>query len=94
MERLILYFIRPQVQHAQDPGRRRGWRIQSSTYSTGPVSYLDNNSSAERILFFDFPSAFNTIQPPLLQEKLTSMHVNPQLLITDYLTDRPQYSMS
>ncbi|XP_068160648.1 uncharacterized protein [Antennarius striatus] len=42
-------------------------------------------------LFFDFSSAFNTIQPQLLQDNLTSMAVDPYLMswIMDYLTDRP-----
>ena len=46
-----------------------------------------------RIVFFDFSSAFSTIQPLLLRDKLTEMRVDPLLVtwITDYLTERPQY---
>lgn len=42
----------------------------------------------------DFPSAFNTIQPLLLRDKLTEMGVDPHLVawIMDYLTCRPQYA--
>ncbi|KAI3375734.1 hypothetical protein L3Q82_004033 [Scortum barcoo] len=38
-------------------------------------------------------SAFNTIQPTLLRDKLSRMGVDPQLMdwISDYLTGRPQY---
>ena len=45
-----------------------------------------------RITFFDFSSAFNTIQPLLLGEKLQVMGVDNSIvsLITDYLTGRPQ----
>ena len=46
-----------------------------------------------RILFLDFSNAFNTIQSPILQDKLNRMGVDPYLVdwIKDYLTDRPQY---
>ena len=46
-----------------------------------------------RITFFDFSSAFNTIQPPLLGEKLLLMGAGGSTVswITDYLTDRPQF---
>lgn len=46
-----------------------------------------------RILFLDFSSAFNTIKPLMLQEKLTRMRVDPCLVawISSYLTHRPQY---
>ena len=48
-----------------------------------------------RVMFFDFSSAFNTIQPPrlALAEKLSVMQVDHGLgaWITDYLTGRPQY---
>ncbi|KAI4881097.1 hypothetical protein NFI96_007135 [Prochilodus magdalenae] len=44
-------------------------------------------------MFFDFSSAFNTIQPLQLRDKLARMQVDPHLVswITDYLTGRPQY---
>ena len=56
-------------------------------------SSLDEGSGTARIFFLDFSSAFNTIQPPLLQDKLNRMGVDPCLVdwIKDYLTDRPQY---
>ncbi|KAL2091174.1 hypothetical protein ACEWY4_013437 [Coilia grayii] len=44
-------------------------------------------------MFFDFSSAFNTIQPRLLRDKLLRMGVEPGLVtwIMDYLTERPQF---
>jgi len=44
-------------------------------------------------MFFDFSSAFNTIRPPILKDKLLGMGVAPSLTswIIDYLTARPQY---
>ena len=46
-----------------------------------------------RLVFFDFRSAFNTIQPHLLIEKLMKMNIpaNFCLWIMDYLTNRTQY---
>ncbi|KAI3362674.1 hypothetical protein L3Q82_001633 [Scortum barcoo] len=57
------------------------------------LSHLDRGSGAVRITFLDFSSAFNTIQPLLLRDKLTEMGVGSHLVawITDYLTGRPQY---
>ena len=54
---------------------------------------VDKGSGTVRILFLDFLSAFNTIQPPLLQDKLIRMQVDPCLVtwISSYLTNRPQY---
>lgn len=44
-------------------------------------------------MFFDFSSAFNTIHPSLLGEKLSAMRVVAFLMswIVNYLTGRPQY---
>ncbi|KAI3355579.1 hypothetical protein L3Q82_018410 [Scortum barcoo] len=51
-------------------------------------SHLDKGSGTVRILFLDFSSAFNTIQPTMLRDKLSRMGVDPQLMdwISDYLT--------
>ncbi|KAF7649727.1 hypothetical protein LDENG_00137040, partial [Lucifuga dentata] len=54
-------------------------------------SHLDKSDSSVRIMFFDFTSAFNTIQPELLGDKLRTMQVESPLVtwVTDYLTGRP-----
>lgn len=46
-----------------------------------------------KVLFVDFSSAFNTIQPHILMQKLNVMNVNSKLIlwIHDFLTCRPQY---
>ncbi|KAI4894644.1 hypothetical protein NFI96_001032 [Prochilodus magdalenae] len=56
-------------------------------------SHLDKGGCAVRVMFFDFSSAFNTIQPLLLRDKLMKMEVDMHLVtwITDYLTGRPQH---
>ncbi len=57
------------------------------------LSHLEKQGSTVRVMFFDFSSAFNTIQPCLLREKLLAMHLHPDTAswIMDYLTGRPQY---
>ena len=46
--------------------------------------------STVRIVFFDFSSAFNTIQPAMLCKKLQKIQVDTPTItwITDYLTNR------
>lgn len=55
--------------------------------------HLDKAGSTVRIMFFDFSSAFNTIQPDLLCQKLQKTQVKPSTIawINDYLTNRPQF---
>ncbi|CAJ1079927.1 hypothetical protein NFI96_007151 [Xyrichtys novacula] len=57
------------------------------------LSHLEEPGVYVRIMFFDFSSAFNTIQPTILKDKLTKMGVDPSCVswITDYLTGRPQF---
>ena len=54
--------------------------------------HLDRPRTYARILFIDFSSAFNTIQPHMLIEKLPGMEVNPTLIcwVHDFLVDREQ----
>jgi hypothetical protein len=56
-------------------------------------SHLDKCKTYSRVLFVDFSSAFNTIQPHVLMKKLYDMDVNGNLIkwIHSYLTMRPQY---
>lgn len=56
-------------------------------------SHLDKSKTYSRILFIDFSSAFNTIQPHILLRKLYNMGVNSYLIkwIYSYLTERPQF---
>ena len=57
------------------------------------LAHLEETGAYVRIMFFDFSSAFNTIQPNILKDKLTEMGVDLSFIswITDYLTGRPQY---
>lgn len=57
------------------------------------LSHLEKPGSIVRILLFDFSSAFNTIQPVLLRDKLEMVGVGSDLAewILDYLTNQPQF---
>ncbi|KAG5280428.1 hypothetical protein AALO_G00089020 [Alosa alosa] len=67
MERLVLGMLRPQVRHALDPLQ---FAYQEKVGVDDAITYLlhrthshiDKGKSAVRIMFFDFSSAFNTIQ--------------------------------
>ncbi|KAK3566665.1 hypothetical protein QTP86_002398, partial [Hemibagrus guttatus] len=57
------------------------------------IQHLDSPGSYARILFVDFSSAFNTIIPALLRDKLFQLNVPDSMCswITDFLTDRRQF---
>ena len=58
-------------------------------------SHLEKTARTVRIMFFDFSSAFNTIQPHLLVQKLLNMKLPSSVIswIFEYLTSRFQYVM-
>ncbi|KAK3556665.1 hypothetical protein QTP70_011932 [Hemibagrus guttatus] len=57
------------------------------------LQHLDSPGSYVRILFVDFSSAFNTIVPALLRDKLFQLNVPDSMCswITDFLSDRRQF---
>lgn len=74
MERLVLHLLRPQVRHARDPLQFAYQEMvgvdDAITYLLHRThSHLDKGKSTVRIMFFDFSSAFNTIQPTRLGDK-------------------------
>ncbi|TWW71207.1 RNA-directed DNA polymerase from mobile element jockey [Takifugu flavidus] len=98
LERLILAHLHPLVSSFMDPLQ---FAYQPSIGVDDAVIYLLHTSltrlekagSTVRIMFFDFSSAFNTIQPRLLGDKLQVAGVDHHLTtwILDYLTQRPQF---
>ena len=59
-------------------------------------SHLEKTSygNSARVMFFDFSSAFNTIQPHILVKKLSNHNTVPNSMsawILDYLTNRSQF---
>ena len=97
-ERVALKHLRAQTENHQDPmqfaysaGRSTDDAILTLLHHL--LSHLDHPKSYARVLFIDFSSAFNTIQPHLLMQKLQSMEVSPSLIlwIHSFMTGRPQY---
>ena len=98
LERLILEQLRPMVRPFTDPLQfayqpRLGVEDGIIYLLNRVYTHLDKPASTVRVMFFDFSSAFNTIRPALLGEKMTAMEVEAPIVswIVDYLTGRPQY---
>ena len=98
MERLILNHLRSVVSTAMDPlqfAYRPNIGVDDAVIYLlhRALAHLEAAGTAVRVMFFDFSSAFNTIRPALLREKLEKAGVDGQLAAwtTDYLTNRPQY---
>ena len=97
-ERLVLNQLKPSVSEHLDPLQ---FAYQADIGVDDAITYLLNRAlnhledpgCSVRIMFFDFSSAFNTIQPTLLAEKLARMGVDNHLVawIKDYLSERPQF---
>ena len=97
-ERLVLEQLKPMVNGLLDPlqfAYRAGVGVDDAIIHLLHRAYthLEKAGGTVRIMFFDFSSAFNTISPLQLADKLTAMQVDGDLVawITDYLTGRPQY---
>ena len=98
MDRPFLHHLRPLVSPALDHlqfAYRPGIGVENSIIFLlhKSLPHLEQAGSTVRVMFFDFSSALNTIQPALLREKLAGAGVDEQLTAwtIDYLTNRPQY---
>ncbi|XP_013889486.1 RNA-directed DNA polymerase from mobile element jockey, partial [Austrofundulus limnaeus] len=98
LERLLLAHLRPLVSPSMDPlqfAYQPGIGVEDAIIHLlhSSLSHLENTGSTVRIMFFDFSSAFNTIQPLILKDKLEYTGLDNHLItwILDYLTERPQY---
>ncbi|KAK3572714.1 hypothetical protein QTP86_006137 [Hemibagrus guttatus] len=96
-ERLIMKQIKDLLPPSLDP-MQFAYRPNCSTdnaISTTlhlSLTHLENKDTYVRMLFIDFSSAFNTIIPQHLTEKLSLLGINTSLYnrILDFLTGRPQ----
>ena len=74
---------------------RKGRSVEDATlcYVDVVIKHLDSKNAYARSLFIDFSSAFNTIIPHILVQKLIDLGVSRYLckFILDFLTDRKQY---
>lgn len=78
------------LQFAYRQGRSTDDAINSITHLT--LKHLEDPKAYARILFIDFSSAFNSLQPHLLLQKMTQMNVNPFIIkwFYSFLTNRTQ----
>ncbi len=97
LERLVLAYLkditRPlldPLQFAYRPNRSVDDAVNMGLHYI--LQHLDKPGNYARILFVDFSSAFNTIMPDLLSDKLTQLSVPTSICqwITSFLTDRQQ----
>ncbi|XP_060716983.1 uncharacterized protein LOC132839820 isoform X2 [Tachysurus vachellii] len=96
-EKLVMRHIKTQLppsldplQFAYHPNRSTDDAIATALHLA--LTHLDNKDTYVRMLFIDFNSAFNTIIPQHLTEKLSLLGLNTSLCnwILDFLTGRPQ----
>ncbi|KAL8566693.1 hypothetical protein ACOMHN_050342 [Nucella lapillus] len=81
------------LQFAYSPNRSTEDAINTVVHTV--LHHLERPGTYARLLFLDFSSAFNTIQPHLMMRKLMVMDVNPTIIIwlCSFFTDRPQQVM-
>ncbi len=97
LERLVLAYLKDITRPLLDPLQfvYRANRSVDDAVNMGLhyiLQHLDKPGNYARILFVDFSSAFNTIMPGLLSDKLTQLSVPTSICqwITSFLTDRQQ----
>ena len=97
-EKIILKKLKKETESHQDPFQfayraNRGTEDAIATLVHHLCSHLDSPQTSARVLFIDFSSAFNTIQPHLMMKKLRKMNVSPSLIlwVHNFLTNRQQY---
>ena len=97
-EKLILKRLRPFFDPIQDPYQfayRSGRSVDDAIvyFLDNVYHHLEKPKSYCRILFIDFSSAFNTIKPGILVERLKQMNISSTIIswIFDFLTNRTQY---
>ena len=97
-EKLILSKLNTQLMPFLDPCQfaykpKRSVEDALLTFTNHIYSHLDKPKSYCRILFIDFSSAFNTIQPHLIIQKLSEMKIHNQILtwVSNFLRGRVQY---
>ncbi|KAK3548172.1 hypothetical protein QTP70_005203 [Hemibagrus guttatus] len=97
-ERLVLSYLKDIIDPLLDP-LQFAYRANRSVDDAVNMAlhfilqHLNSPGSYARILFVDFSSAFNTIVPTLLRDKLFQLNVPDSMCswITDFLTDRRQF---
>ncbi|PIK41525.1 hypothetical protein BSL78_21628 [Apostichopus japonicus] len=97
LERLVLSRLRPQILDHEDPlqfayREKRSVEDAILFFVDSMYRHLDSPGNFARVLFVDFSSAFNTILPHILVDKMCGCGINYNLTkwVLDFLTNRTQ----
>ena len=96
-ERVVLTHIQSRIPDTLDPLQYAYRPNRSTSDAVAAVlhyslSHLENKDSYIRTLFVDYSSAFNTVIPHKLTDKLSTLGLHPTICdwLQDFLTGRPQ----
>ena len=97
LERILLKHLLPEIEEHLDPYQfsyRKNKSTEDATllYNNLVVEHLENKNAYIRSVFIEFSSAFNTLKPDIVINKLRTLNVSPILckFILDFLTNREQ----
>ena len=97
-EKIVLNLLREEVNKKLDPMQfaykaKRSVEDAVLVFVNSILKHLETPHTYVRTLFVDFSSAFNTIQPHIMCNKLLFLGVHDRLVlwISDFLTNRTQY---
>ena len=97
-EKLVLKLLLHEVKGHLDPYQfayKEGRNVEDACIIliNNILKHLEEKRTYARLLFIDFSSAFNTIQPHIMVRKLLDIDVNVHIVawVLDFLTNRAQY---
>ena len=97
-ERFVLILLLNEVKEQLDPLQfaykaKRNVEDACLLFTNNILKHLEKNRNYARVLFIDFSSAFNTIQPHVMVQKLNDLNVRNDIisLVLEFLTHRRQY---
>ena len=97
LERILLKHMLPESEDNLDPYQfsyRKNKSTEDATllYNNLVVEHLEHKNAYVRSVFIDFSSAFNTLKPAIVINKLRTPNVSPIMcpFILDFLTNREQ----
>ena len=98
LEKIVLSHLLNDVNKFLDPFQfayKRGRNVEDAVliFMNNVLKHLELSGTHARALFIDFSSAFNTIQPHLMTEKLLDLEVNTNIVswVMEFLVGRSQY---